>query len=601
MDLKSRSRNAFWACVIAEEFARNDINRVCITPGSRNSPLTLAFDQQPSIQTYSHLDERPASFFGIGVSDHTGDPSIICSTSGTATTEYHPAVLEADESHRPLIILTADRPPELHQAGANQTTNQQNLYTDSVRWSHQLAEVELDSKKVRHLRLMLNRAIEESTGSPPGPVHLNVPFRKPLEPPDEPSPKVQDFMQEHQLAAEGRSDGSYVDLSTGPNTLSNESINTLLSQLREAKRPLIYLGPLSLNRQKTYKNIQQFSSSQPIPVMADPLSGQRFSRSDNSPLLVNYEHYLNRLIANPQLQPDLLLRFGSPPNASHNLMDFFEMTEARQVLIAEHHPWPDQSLRPAKRLQANPDHVINLLRRHLNKSSEPLKNFSDRLRSLDKTCDDILSDQLEDDTKQSRSQEIRLCRELFRSLDPEDVLFVGNSTPVRDFVDYSGLRNASYSLTANRGMSGIDGLISTSAGLASQTEGIVVSLIGDISFYHDLNGLLAFDRLNLPGYLIVINNQGGGIFHRLPIEDFDPPFSSLIKTDHEMTFKSIANQFNAEYHESKSVKSVIDGYRDARSQNKFVITEVKTDAEANQRFREELDETIGEELSKKPH
>jgi 2-succinyl-5-enolpyruvyl-6-hydroxy-3-cyclohexene-1-carboxylate synthase len=176
------NRNTLWGETIAEEFAAAGVDAVCLAPGSRSTPLVVAFASHPEIRAFSHLDERSAAFFALGRARVTGRPTPIVCTSGTAAANFHPAVLEASESRVPMVVLTADRPPELRDSGANQTTDQEKLYGDAVRWYRTLPEPAVEPRKLRSLRVAAARSIAESTGTPPGPVHLNVPFRKPLEP-----------------------------------------------------------------------------------------------------------------------------------------------------------------------------------------------------------------------------------------------------------------------------------------------------------------------------------------------------------------------------------------------------------------------------------
>jgi 2-succinyl-5-enolpyruvyl-6-hydroxy-3-cyclohexene-1-carboxylate synthase len=590
MERKYNSLNAFWSGIIAEELARNEIELINVTPGSRNTPLTVAFDDHSDLRTVSHLDERCSSFFALGSTKMRHRPTVIVCTSGTAAAEFHPAVLEAHESSLPVIVMSADRPGELQNTGANQTTNQQNLYGDAVRWFHHVSEPELDERKIKHLRLMINRAIEESIKQRPGPVHLNVPFRKPLEPSNEPSSEVQTFIEEYPLASKGRSDGSYTNLTSSRNEPSDTQVGSVLNALKNSDKPILYFGPLAACRQQSYSPWKDLSVQAQIPVMVDSLTGQRyFNSAENWNPLAAYEHYVDSLSKHSNLEPDLVIRLGQPPNASQNLMEFFDSTSAHQLLIDDYHPCPDRSLVADERITTD----LHSMGRQILDSSDldkiGSKVFLEHLTELDQETRDELNQRLQDSHD---CQEIVLARRLFKEFNSSDILFVGNSTPIRDLIEYSCHRNSDYSIAANRGLSGIDGLVSTSAGLSFASGKYVVSLIGDVSFYHDMNGMLAFNRLEIPGCLIVINNNGGGIFHRLPIEDVDPPFSELVKTSHEMVFDAVAEQFNAQYSVTETVDEVIQTYRKARGNENFQVIEFQTNSENNQRNREIISKEI---------
>ncbi|MFB6347449.1 MAG: 2-succinyl-5-enolpyruvyl-6-hydroxy-3-cyclohexene-1-carboxylic-acid synthase [bacterium] len=590
---KDTSLNAFWAGVVAEELARAGVGNVLIAPGSRNSPLTVAFCDHPGLTTLSHFDERAMSFFAVGESSRTGQPPVICSTSGTATAEFHPAVLEAHESRLPLLVLTADRPKELEKTGANQTTDQNELYGSAVRSFHRIGMAELDPETVKHLRLIINQAVADTGGNNPGPVHLNIPFRKPLEPGQQQSETIRDFMEQYPLASDGRDDGPFVHLEPSSRHPSRSAVRTIVNHLETSNRPMVYFGPLSVYRQLAYKPLRRFCQMSSLPMLADPLSGERNKGEGESPY-VAYEHYLSSLSRSERLDPDLVLRFGSPPNASHGLMEFFESTDAVQILISETHPWPDRSFAPVFRFKGSIKLLAERLLDEIDVNSLDYSDYQSTLRQPETVTLNAINEAM---AGGPQTLEIEIIRSLFNGLYPEDILFVGNSTPIRDLVDYSGLRDGSYTLGGNRGLSGIDGLISTAAGLGHNHESMVVGVLGDVSFYHDLTGLAAFSRIGISACLVVINNQGGGIFHRLPIEDFDPPFREFLKTEHEMSFESVANQFDATYRQCETADGVLEAYDGAREHGGLTVVECRTDAERSQRFREDLDRRIQDALT----
>ena len=210
--MSAPNRATLWGRVLADELAKAGLEAVCIAPGSRSTPLTVAFAEHTEIEVYSHLDERSAAFFALGRARRTGEPTALVCTSGTAAANFHPAVIEADQARVPLLVLTADRPAELRDSGANQTVDQVKLYGDAVRWYRELPEPEADERKVRSLRTTAARALSETVGTEPGPVHLNCPFRKPLEPIEVPDAVPDAFAET--LAGEGR-DGAFVETSSG--------------------------------------------------------------------------------------------------------------------------------------------------------------------------------------------------------------------------------------------------------------------------------------------------------------------------------------------------------------------------------------------------
>src|SRR6056297_3466066 len=234
------NRATLWGRILADELAKGGLEAVCIAPGSRSTPLTVAFAEHPEIDVYSHLDERSASYFALGRARVTGEPTALVCTSGTAAANFHPAVMEADRARVPLLVLTADRPPELRDSGANQTVDQVKLYGDAVRWYSELPEPEADQRKVRSLRTTAARALAETSGVPPGPVHVNCPFRKPLEPIEVPGDVPDSFAET--AAGRGR-DGPFVETASGRRTPADADRDRLAAALADADRPLLVAGP----------------------------------------------------------------------------------------------------------------------------------------------------------------------------------------------------------------------------------------------------------------------------------------------------------------------------------------------------------------------
>ncbi|ELK45625.1 2-succinyl-6-hydroxy-2,4-cyclohexadiene-1-carboxylate synthase, partial [Haloferax sp. BAB-2207] len=234
------NRNALWARTFADELARTGIDAVCIAPGSRSTPLTEAFDRHDDIETFSHLDERSAAYFALGRARRTGEVTPIVCTSGTAAANFHPAVIEASQARVPMLVLTADRPPELRDSGANQTVDQEKLYGGAVRWYKDMPEPEATDRKLRSLRTTAARAVSEATGVDAGPVHLNFPFRKPLEPTYVEGDVPADLDPE---ALDGRSGSRpYVKTTAGAPELSDDHLRKLADDLA-VDRGLVVAGP----------------------------------------------------------------------------------------------------------------------------------------------------------------------------------------------------------------------------------------------------------------------------------------------------------------------------------------------------------------------
>jgi 2-succinyl-5-enolpyruvyl-6-hydroxy-3-cyclohexene-1-carboxylate synthase len=251
--------NTLWGEVIADELSKAGVEAAVLAPGSRSTPLTVAVAEHDGIETYSLLDERSAAFFALGRAKRTGTPTALVCTSGTALANFHPAVIEADRSRVPLLLLTADRPPELQDSGANQTIDQERLYGDAVRQYRKLPEPEAADRKLRSLRTALARAVGTAMGVEPGPVHLDVPLRKPLEPTagGEAAPLgvpegavSEGFLENHPLVVEGR-EGPFVELTRGRSTLSAADRRGLVDAVENAESGLVVCGPTDRSDRKS--------------------------------------------------------------------------------------------------------------------------------------------------------------------------------------------------------------------------------------------------------------------------------------------------------------------------------------------------------------
>lgn len=319
------NRNTLWARTFADELARTGINAVCIAPGSRSTPLTEAFDRHDDIETFSHLDERSAAYFALGRARRTGDVTPIVCTSGTAAANFHPAVIEASQARVPMLVLTADRPPELRDSGANQTVDQEKLYGDAVRWYKDMPEPEATDRKLRSLRTTAARAVSEATGVDSGPVHLNFPFRKPLEPTYVEDDVSADLSRE---ALDGRNGSPYVKTTSGAPELSDDHLRKLADELA-VDRGLIIAGPADppgFNAEA----IAAFAHATGFPVVADPLSGLRFGgHTRTTTVLGGYDAYLDERVTADWPDPEVVVRIGASPT-SKPLRKYLARTDARQ-------------------------------------------------------------------------------------------------------------------------------------------------------------------------------------------------------------------------------------------------------------------------------
>ncbi|WP_222919070.1 2-succinyl-5-enolpyruvyl-6-hydroxy-3-cyclohexene-1-carboxylic-acid synthase [Natrinema sp. SYSU A 869] len=602
--MSAPNRATLWGRVLADELATGGLEAVCIAPGSRSTPLTVAFAEHPEIDVYSHLDERSAAYFALGRARRTGEPTALVCTSGTAAANFHPAVMEADRARVPLLVLTADRPPELRDSGANQTVDQVKLYGDAVRWDAELPEPEADERKVRSLRTTAARALSETTGVEPGPVHLNCPFRKPLEPIEVPGDVPDSFAET--TAGRGR-DGPFVDTTDGTRALADNDHRRLLRALAAADRPLIVAGPADPATLATLEPaaVTELADRLGAPILADPLSGLRFgphvgeeSESDDGnegprTIYGGYDTYVAELPA-----PDVVLRFGASPT-SKPLRHWLRDADARQFLVDPAGSWREATFTATDLLAAEPDAVVDGLLEAfetIESETETEETGTDnawrtRFDAAERRHWSIRNEALTADTLESDPFEGAILASVVSNAPDPATVFVSNSMPIRDADRFARPRAADLTVLANRGASGIDGIASTALGAGSATDEPLVLVTGDLAFYHDSNGLLAIDRCDVDATIVLLDNDGGGIFHELPIEEFDPPFTDQFKTPHGVAFDALADAHGLEF-ERVAPAAFADAYRQSLERTGTQVLSVEFDSEASHRRREVLEERV---------
>ncbi len=590
------NRNTLWARALVDELAKAGVSAVCITPGSRSTPLTVAFDRHDEIHVFSHLDERASAYFALGRARRTGEVTPLVCTSGTAAANYHPAVIEASQSRVPMLLLTADRPPELRDSGANQTVDQEKLYGDAVRWYKDLPEPEATDRKLRSLRTTAARALAEAEGTPSGPVHLNVPFRKPLEPVPVEGDVPDDLPG---LATEGREE-AFVQTTSGVTELDDRDLRRLADAL-EVERGLIVAGPADAPGVDN-EAVTMLAHATGFPILADPLSGLRFGGQTRvTTVLGGYDAYLNSLVTDDWPDPEVVFRFGASPT-SKPLRKYLARTGARQLLVDPAGEWREAEFTATDLVVADPSTLAARLGRFV--VGPDSGAWRERWTAAEETHWSVVDDAVggaddatdSDDADSGDTFEGRILADVADLAPDPATVFVSNSMPVRDLDRFARPNEKSLTVLGNRGASGIDGVTSTALGVGSATTDHLTLVTGDLAYYHDLTGLLAVDRCDVDATVVLINNDGGGIFHMLPIEDFEPPFTGQFKTPHGLDFEPTGDLFGLEF-----ARVDLDGFRDAYAESVASegtqVIEVATDAESSHRVRERLRERVVDELT----
>jgi 2-succinyl-5-enolpyruvyl-6-hydroxy-3-cyclohexene-1-carboxylate synthase len=520
------NRNTALASAMAEELARSGVRRAVISPGSRSTPLAVALWRQPDIEVNVILDERSAGFFALGTALATALPAVVLCTSGSAAANLHPAVVEADEAGVPLIVLTADRPPELRDIGAGQTIDQLKLYGDSVRWFCEVGTHEADDDGLRHFRSVACRAYASARGDPrPGPVHLNVPWREPLAPVD----AVGQVTARDPLAVEGRGDLPLHAVAPGRPRAEEALLDKLTERIERSPRGLIVVG-----RQLDpglAEPVAELAAAAGYPIVAEPTSQLRRGPHDRSLVVTTYDSIVREQPA--ELEPELVVRFGDLPTSKPLRQWLAAIEDLDQIVIDPAYEWREPTRRAATLVRAEPRFTAHVLSERLARlrpgaaavagapyaegwleAELAVRDAVDgRLRALDELSEPGVWDALG------------------RALRDGDSVFAASSMPVRDLEAFLRPGPEGVRFASNRGANGIDGLVSTSAGLAAGSRSRTWAVLGDLALFHDIGGLAAV-RHAPELRLIVIDNSGGGIFHFLPQAEAMPEaeFEALLGT-----------------------------------------------------------------------
>lgn len=576
------NRNTLWAEILIDELVEQGVGAVCVSPGSRSTPLTVAAANHDGLTVYSHLDERSSAFFALGRSRRAGEPTALICTSGTAAANYHPAIMEASESRVPLLALTADRPPELQDSGANQTTDQEKLYGDAVRYYRTLPEPEPEDRKLRSLRVTAARAVSEATGTPAGPVHLNVPFRKPLEPIDVEGDVPDDIGETASLGAGGR-EGAFLRKRRGRLELPAGEVAQLADQVERADRGLIVCGPAN-QPTPDRESLAALASATGFPVLADPLSGHRFGdHVEEAAVCGGYDSYLDWV---DWPDPEVVIRFGASPT-SKVLRKYLEASARQQILVDPAGGFREAEFTATDLVEADPTAVADAVAKGVSDpgASEYRERFVD--------AEAAYWERVEEATASTWFEGGVLQAVAERLPDPS-TCFVSNSMPVRDLDRFGRPRPGAITVLGNRGVSGIDGIVSSGLGAGSASEEPLVLVLGDLAFYHDMNGLLALTRCDVDVTIVLIDNDGGGIFHKLPIEEFEPPFTEQFKTPHGLDFSPTGDLYDFSFERPADRAAFCRAFEESVGGEGTQLLSVEFDSTESHRFRERLHEDVSE-------
>lgn len=571
---------------VVDELARGGVTAACIAPGSRSTPLTAALATHDDVQVFSHLDERSAAFFALGRARRTGEPTPVVTTSGTAAANLHPAIVEASQARVPFLALTADRPAELRNSGANQTVDQEKLYGSAVRLYDDLPEPTAESRTLRSTRTTVAQGLAAATGTPAGPVHLNCPFSKPLEP----TPVEGDVPPDlDPLAAEGRPDGEpFVRRSAGTPALGARDLRSLVETL-DTERGLLVAGPADPPGHDP-EAFAALAAATGFPVLADPLSTLRYGgHVRTTPVVSAYDAYLNSTATADWPAPDVVFRVGASPT-SKVLRRYLADTGARQVVVDPAAEWREAEFAATDLVTADPSRLAARLSERARPAGDAA--WVARWERADRVAHEVHGEATANDDA-FEGQVLATLAD--RAPDPS-TLVVSNSMPVRDLDRFGAPSTTNITVLGNRGASGIDGVVSTALGAGSATTDHLTLAIGDLAFYHDMNGLLALGRCDVEATIVLVDNDGGGIFHLLPVEAFDPPFTGQFKTPHGLDFEPTADLYDLDFR-TVDPDELGDAYADSVATPGSDVLRVAFDAESSHRTREALRDRVVERVA----
>ena len=566
--------NTAWAESFVDELARAGVRDVVVAPGSRSTPLVLAFARDGRFRMRVHLDERSAAYFALGVGKASGSPAVVVTTSGTAAANLLPAVVEAAQSETPLLVLTADRPHRLRDADANQAIDQVRMYGTYPRAFFEVGPPVLAGPELRHLRTLACRAVAAATGPSGGPVHLNFPFDKPLEP--EPAPE--DFVREHPLAVTGRADGApFVDVRAARATPSEDDVDRLARAL-SSKEGVIVAGP-SPDPGRLGPAVRALAAATGFPVLADPLSGVRYGPTDGAHIVSAYDLFLRDPEAVERLTPSVILRVGASPTSSSVLGWILHHASVEHVVVDNDDRWKDHTATVGLYVKADPAETLQALAERIKRSA------SDAWIQLWEAAETATLAALVAD--QDEPHEGDVWPAVLAAAPAGGTVFVSSSMPVRDLDAFGHPREESLAVFGNRGASGIDGIVSTAFGVASMRPAPTICVLGDIAFFHDQNGLLWHREEDASVVFVLIDNDGGGIFHMLPVAGQEPHFTPLVATPHGLDLRYAAELHGLELRDV-TIRGLEEALCDAVRAARTVVLRVRTDRAENHRRHTEV-------------
>ncbi|WP_167629619.1 2-succinyl-5-enolpyruvyl-6-hydroxy-3-cyclohexene-1-carboxylic-acid synthase [Listeria valentina] len=560
-----------------EELVQAGVKDTVISPGSRSTPLALLFAEHPTLKIHVDVDERSAGFFALGMAKASKRPVVLLATSGTAVANYLPAVAEANLSQIPLIVLTADRPHELRNVGAPQAMDQIHLFGTHVKSFTDMALPEDSEEMIRYAKWHGSRSVDIALKTPRGPVHVNFPLREPLIPILDPSPFAATDKKRH-----------HVHIYYTHEVLEEEALSKMV-QACNGKKGLFIVGPL--NKKEIETKFIETARNFGWPILADPLSGLRSYGELDELVVDNYDALLKSDAFKKEMEPEIVIRFGGMPVSKPLKIWLESLSHVRTFVVDPGAAWRDPVKGVTDMIHCDERFLLEALKEAKVKQPE---HWLNRWQSHNQAARRVLEEHM---TSIDRLEEGQVVYELRKQLPEEAGLFIGNSMPIRDVDTYFMQTDKKVKMLANRGANGIDGVVSAALGASTVLQPMYL-LIGDLSFYHDMNGLLMAKKYKLNLTIVVVNNNGGGIFSFLPQSKESKYFETLFGTATDLDFRYAAALYDANYEEVFAVEAFRDALDKAAYHKGLDIIEVHTNRHENKAGHDLLWQKIADQIER---
>ncbi len=560
-----------WAGLLIEELVRSGIDFFCLAPGSRSTPLLAAVADHPLARKVVHFDERATAFAALGYARASGKPAVWITTSGTAVANGMPAVVEASTEGVPMLLLTADRPPELRDTAANQAVDQARLFGSYVRWQF---DVPPPSEAISPAFVLttVDQALHRATRSPAGPIHLNLMFREPL------APEMVEWNRTEYLEPVRRwlgSTGPYTDYLAADAHVSENDLNTLASLLSARRRGLIVVGKTDLPVDGDA--VYPLAAKLGWPVLPDLGSGMRLGEGETEHRIAHYDGVLSSSRFAAAYRPEAVLHLGGRLTSKRLLTFLADAKPPVYVGVREVPFRLDPAHIVSHAVEANPGHFAAGLARAL-PPREADGAWRSAWRQADRAAAAVLGSVLAPGEELTEPAAARIVSE---EIAEGHGLFVASSMPIRDLDLFASSHGARVRVTSNRGASGIDGTVASAVGFAAGLRAPVTLLLGDLALLYDLNALALLRASPHPVTVVALNNDGGGIFSFLPIAQFSAIFEPYFGTPHGLSFEHAAAMFGIPYNRPRSQEEFKAAYLGALQRGTSSLIEVPSNRAEN--------------------